>query len=155
MSPTSSHEKRLSPERTPHKVQDPLFHGHPFFNPADPTQVKYEMLRRVDVDGMPVAATVEVFGFSRVSFYAIKKRFQEGGMGGLLGKPRGPKGGHKLKGQALEALRELSRDMADPADLAAALLERTGVMVHPRTVRRALAASKKKPAAPMERTEGE
>ena len=37
----------------PQKVADPLFHGSEFFDPRDLVQVKYEMLRRVQVEGRP------------------------------------------------------------------------------------------------------
>lgn len=136
-------KKNLAKRKCSRGIHDELFREHSFFNPEDQTQVKYEMLRRVDVERARVSQTVESFGFSRVSFYAIRKRFQKDGLSGLLDKPRGPKGGNKLKGAALETLREMSHREKNPAALAASLREKTGVEVHPRTVRRALAASKK------------
>src|SRR5712664_965239 len=41
----------------PEAVQDPLFASHDFFDRRDLVQVKYEMLRQVDVEGQPVART--------------------------------------------------------------------------------------------------
>jgi len=136
-------EKNLGRRERERKIHDELFQGHSFFNPKDQMQVKYEMLRRVDVENAPVSQTVKAFGFSRVSFYALRKRFQQEGLIGLVDKTRGPKGGNKLKGTALETLREMSRSEKNPSVLAAAIREKTGVNVHPRTISRALAASKK------------
>ena len=40
----------------PEQVRDPLFtSGSPFFDPRDLVQVKYELLRRVRVDGYSVS----------------------------------------------------------------------------------------------------
>ena len=46
----------------PQAVQAPLFASHDFFDPRDLVQVKYEMLRQVDVEGAPVARTADAFG---------------------------------------------------------------------------------------------
>ena len=40
----------------PQKVTDPAFTAGGFFDPADLLQVKYEMVRQVEVDGVPVSA---------------------------------------------------------------------------------------------------
>jgi len=129
-------------------VRDPLFADSAFFNPADPVQVKYEMLRRVQADGMAVAAAARNFGFSRVAFYAIRRRLTAEGLSGLIERPRGPRSGHKLTPAALAVLAEVRRELAtgDPVALAAALRQRSGVSVHPRTVQRALKAAPKKGA---------
>ena len=42
----------------PEKVSDPLFQPTQFFDPLDLLQVKYEMLRRVRVEGLSVARAV-------------------------------------------------------------------------------------------------
>jgi transposase len=81
-----------------------------------------------------------LLGFSRQSFYTTKQALAEGGLVGLLpGKP-GPKGGHKLTDEVLAYVEELLR--ADPgrrpAELAAEVESRFGVLVHARSVRRAL-----------------
>ncbi len=49
---------------TPQKVQDPLFHSDPFFDPDDALQVKYEMLRRVQREGHSVTETAKDFGLT-------------------------------------------------------------------------------------------
>jgi hypothetical protein len=51
----------------PEQVTDVVFQSQPFFDPRDLLQVKYEMLRRVLVEGQPVGATAATFGFSRVT----------------------------------------------------------------------------------------
>jgi len=134
--------------RVSRKIQDQLFESHSFFNPADPVQVRYEMLRRVDIEKQTVATAAKAFGFSRVAFYAIQKRFRMEGLAGLFDRQRGPKGGHKLKGSALDVLQTMGTELTDPTALAAAIHEKTGVSVHPRTVRRNLAAPKKKVSSP-------
>ena len=47
------------------KVRDPLFATDAFFDARDLVQVKYEMVRRVRVDGQPVSQSATMFGFSR------------------------------------------------------------------------------------------
>ena len=76
----------------PEQVDDLLFHTHPFFDPCDRVQVKYEMLRRVLIEGKPVEITVAAFGFSHVRSAQLRKRFEEDGLAGLLPQRRGPQG---------------------------------------------------------------
>jgi hypothetical protein len=49
----------------PEAVTDPLFQTGDFFDSRDLLQAKYEMLRRVEVDKMPVTEAAAVFGLSR------------------------------------------------------------------------------------------
>ena len=49
----------------PEQVSDALFQMNLFFDPRDLLQVKYEMLRRVVIDGQPIGTTAAAFGFSR------------------------------------------------------------------------------------------
>jgi transposase len=130
----------------PEGVRDPQFTGDEFFDPRDLVQVRYEMVRRVEVEGEPVSETVRAFGCSRPTFYKAKEALGSQGLSGLLPKKRGPRGGHKMKGEVLSAV--LSAKEEDPSlspeDLAEMVLSRFGVSVHPRTVRRALSRRKKK-----------
>jgi len=130
----------------PERVHDVLFEQSPFFDAKDLPQVKYEMIRRVQVDGVPVAGAAETFGFSRPSFYAAQAALTRGGLAGLLPRKRGPRAGHKLTPEILRFVEELRT--ADPARAASSLVPlvrgRFGVQVHPRTVERALARQKKK-----------
>lgn len=79
----------LHPE--PARVTDPLFQGLPFFDGRDLVQVKYEMLRRVEREHTSVQAAAAAFGFSRVTWYEVKVRYDTRGLVGLLPQRRGPK----------------------------------------------------------------
>ena len=68
----------------PQTVHAPVFASHDFFDPRDLVQVKYEMLRQVDVDGVPVARTADAFGVSRPTFYQTQAAFQQRGLAGLV-----------------------------------------------------------------------
>ena len=48
----------------PERVTDELFRLSAFFDARDLLQVKYEMIRRVQLDGAPVARAAGAFGFS-------------------------------------------------------------------------------------------
>ena len=129
------------------EVKDPLFHDDPFFDRRDLLQVKYEMLRRVRVDGNAASEAASAFGFSRPSYYEARSAFVERGLSGLLPKKRGPHGGHKLTEEIVEFLRrerERNEKISSKA-LAVALQERYGLKVHPRSIDRVLSALKKKP----------
>ena len=66
------------------QVTDPVFGTHEFFDPRDVVQVKYEMIRRVEIDAQPVAPTAAAFRFSRPSFYQAQRAFQQRGLAGLV-----------------------------------------------------------------------
>ena len=131
----------------PESVRDALFRQHSdFFDPRDLVLVKYEMLRRVRVDGVTVAAAAEAFGFSRVTFYQALASFQQHGLPGLLPRRRGPKQPHKLDASVLrfiDACRAQNPDLRAP-DLAALIEHQRGISVHPRSIERALAGRVKK-----------
>ena len=125
----------------PERVTDPAFGPGGFFDPADLAQVKYEMVRRVSVDGAPVTATAAAFGYSRPSYYQAAAALAESGLDGLVPARPGPRGGHKLTEQVLAwAEQQLAADPAlKPAGLAGPIAGEFGVRVHPRSVERALA----------------
>jgi transposase len=128
------------------EVKDPLFQDDPFFDRRDLLQVKYEMLRRVRVDGNAATEAASAFGFSRPSYYEARSAFEDRGLSGLLPKKRGPHGGHKLTEEIVEFLRqerERDEEMSSKT-LAAILQERYGLKVHPRSIDRVLSALKKK-----------
>src|SRR5260370_42055345 len=89
----------------PEQVTDELFRTREFFDPRDLVQVKYEMLRRVQTEGMPVSRSAAAFGFSRPSFYQAQATFQQGGLPALMPQKRGPKQAHKLTAEVLAFLR--------------------------------------------------
>src|SRR5918998_1201817 len=126
----------------PEAVHDPAFtHGDPFFDARDLLQVKYEMLRRVLVDGHPVSATAAAFGFSRPSFYAAQAAWQAAGLPGLLPARPGPRAAHKLTPEVVTFLadQQAQQPSLRTADLVDLLKEQFGLRVHPRSVERALA----------------
>ncbi len=130
----------------PQVVRDALFESHEFFDPRDRVQVKYEMLRRVDVDGQPVAQTADSFGVSRPTFYQTQAAFTARGIAGLVPRKRGPHGAHKLDDTVMAFVTALRAE--DPALSVRALLprlrERFGLEVHPRSLERALRRREKK-----------
>lgn len=128
------------------RVHDALFHDAPFFDPRDLLQVKYEMLRRVRLDGWPVSRAAAAFGFSRPSFYQTQQAFERHGLSGLLPRKRGPKAGRKLTAEVIGFVRAL---LAEAPELPATLLtqriaERFAISVHPRSLQRALSPAARK-----------
>jgi len=130
-------------------VTDPVFTSeNPFFDARDIVQVKYEMLRRVRQEGVPVSQAAATFGFSRPSFYQAQALFEQAGLPGLMPQRPGPKRAHKLSEQVVDVLEEaLAESPAlNSAQLAGLLEERFGLRVHRRSVERALARRRKKGA---------
>src|SRR3989440_5389673 len=132
-------ERSLNPR--PEEVTDEAFGASEFFDPRDLVQVKYEMVRRARVDGVPVSRSAAAFGFSRPSFYQAAAAVDAHGLAGLVPARPGPRRAHKLTGQIVAFAREARE--ADPgpqaADLAALISQRLRVSVHPRPGERALA----------------
>ena len=75
----------------PEQVRAKVFQMGDFFDANDQVQVKYEMLRSVDIDGVSVSKSAAMFGFSRVGWYRVKTNYDRHGLAGLLPQPRGPK----------------------------------------------------------------
>src|SRR6266496_6205986 len=125
----------------PDQVTDEAFLAGEFFDARDAVQVKYEMVRRVTVDGAPVTAAAAAFGYSRPSYYQAAAALAESGLDGLVPARPGPRGGHKLTEQILAwAEQRLAGDPArKPAGLAGPIAEAFGMRVHPRSIERALA----------------
>ena len=130
----------------PGRVRDPLFQHGEFFDPRDLVLVKYEMLRRVRIEGQSATQAAKAFGFSRVAFYQAMAAFQKEGLPGLLPRRRGPKEAHKLTEAVLEFIdQQRSADSCLRApELAGIVQEQLGVSVHPRSIERALARRRKK-----------
>ena len=140
---TLREEGTLNPR--PEGVLDPKFTENEFFDPRDIVQVKYEMLRRVRADKIPVTQAVADFGFSRPTFYEAQVNFEQGGIAALVPKKRGPRGPHKLRPEVLEfLLGRLEPDQPIRArELASEVADTFGLEVHPRTIERALSERKK------------
>jgi transposase len=131
------------------KVQDRLFLEESFFDPQDLTQVKYEMLRRVQKDEMPISMVATSFGVSRPAFYKAQQDFAREGLAGLIARRRGPKQGHKLTGEVLafvEHIRAQEPGVTTP-ELVRRIQKKFSIQVHRRTVERALASAKKNRAS--------
>ena len=90
----------------PDRVTAPLFAQHDFFDPRDTLQVKYEMLRSVQIEGQSVRRTVKAFGCSRPTFYQALAAFTADGLAGLLPQKRGPQQAHKLSEEMYKKVAE-------------------------------------------------
>ena len=130
----------------PEKVSDNVFADSDFFDPRDLMQVKYEMLRRVEKDGWPVARSAAAFGLSRVAFYRTQKSFKKAGIPGLLRHRPGPQHPHKLSENIMQFLRETlqKKPLLSPKELSLMINEHFGVSVHHRSIERALKRPQKK-----------
>jgi transposase len=133
----------LNPE--PQQVQAPWFQTGEFFDADDLLQAKYEMLRHVRVDGVPKGRAAALFGMSRPTFYQAEAAFARDGLAGLLPKPRGPKGAHKLTEEVMAFIEQrLHKDGSIHARALAQDIESTlGISVHPRSIERAILRKKK------------
>ena len=130
----------------PEAVTAAAFLDHAFFDPRDLLQVKYEMLRSVEADGLSVTAAARSFGLSRPSFYEARSAWRRDGLAGLVPKKRGPRGRHKLTPEVMAYVaRERGAAAAGFAALATGIERRFDVRVHPRSIERALRAPEKKP----------
>ena len=123
----------------PERVTDDLFGDNPFFDSRDGPQVKYEMLRRVRVDGYAVSRAASSCGLSRPTYYQARDALERDGLAGLLPDKKGPKRAHKLTSDVLAfANAELEADPdLKPAELARRIEEQLGVQVHPKSIGRA------------------
>jgi transposase len=134
----------------PERVSDETFAGSEFLDARDLVQVKYEMVRRVRVEGDSVTGSAQAFGFSRPAFYEAQAALEEGGLPGLVPARPGPRGAHKLTDEVVAFARErLAAEPAlRPAGLVELVAERFGVRVHPRSIERALARQPKSEGDP-------
>lgn len=130
----------------PEAVRDPLFAANPFFDARDLVQVRYEMVRRHQADGVAIGDVAAAFGVSRPTYYKAQSALQNAGLAGLLPGKRGPKGGHKVSAEMIAFVTELrtrNPALTTPQCLHA-IEERFGVKMHRRSLERALARKKKR-----------
>jgi len=66
----------------PEQVSDAAFLTGEFFDARDVVQVKYEMVRAVTVDKVPVTAAAAAFGYSRPSSYQAAAALERSGLEG-------------------------------------------------------------------------
>ncbi|MCP4283799.1 MAG: helix-turn-helix domain containing protein [Gammaproteobacteria bacterium] len=130
----------------PERVQTPAFLAEPFFDARDLVQVKYEMLRLVQVEGASKADTSTLFGVSRPTYYQAEAAYAREGLAGLLPRQRGPKGAHKLDGRVMDFIEAYLNEHgpAGARQLAPIIQAEFGLSVHPRSIERALARKKKR-----------
>lgn len=130
----------------PEAVTDQRFQENDFFDARDLVQVKYEMLRRVEVEQDSVSQSAAAFGFSRPSFYQAQSAFEQAGLTGLIPQKRGPRRAHKLTAEVMEFIQQ-SRT-AQPSlraeELVPLVQKRFGVRVHRRSIERSLSLQQKK-----------
>lgn len=129
----------------PERVKDELFRSQEFFDAYDLMQVKYEMLRRVRVDGHAVQDAAHAFGFSRPTFYEAQVAYERAGLVGLLPVKPGPRRAHKLSESVVAFVTKelMAAPSLSPPDLVRLVKQRFGFAVHPRSIQRALARRKK------------
>lgn len=130
----------------PDAVHDGLFRTSDFFDGCDLLQVRYEMLRRVAVDGWSVTQATHAFGCSRPVFYHARTAFEHAGLQGLIPHKRGPKDAYKLSADVMAYILPLLQATPQPSSqqLTQAVVEHFGRLVHPRSIVRAVARHEKK-----------
>jgi transposase len=130
----------------PESVRDRLFKENPFFDPKDLVQVRYEMVRRHQVDSLPISDVANAFGISRPTFYKAQSALADQGLAGLVPRQRGPKEGHKISPEVLAFVDELRTATPDLtlAQCISAISARFGVSVHRRSLERAMTRKKKR-----------
>lgn len=128
----------------PDTVQDEAFRQGEFFDARDLVQVRYEMLRRHQVDGQAVTEVAVAFGVSRQAFYTTETVFEQMGISGLLPRRRGPKRAHKCTDKVLDFVEQWRATSPTENDVMGAIRKRFGVSINPRSIERALSRRKKK-----------
>ena len=130
----------------PQRVQAAWFQLGGFFDANDLVQVKYEMLRHAQQDGVTKAQAASLFGLSRPTFYQTEAAFERHGVAGLLPQLRGPKSAHKLTPEVMGVI-ESHHSGGGPMharEMAKLVQTQLGVKVHPRSIERAIARKKKR-----------
>jgi len=130
----------------PEAVHDALFAGNLFFDAKDLVQVRYEMVRRHQVDGVAISEAAATFGVTRPTFYKAQSALRTAGLVGLLPSRRGPKGGHKISAEVIAFVGDLKAASPEltTSQCLDAIEARFGVKVHRRSLERALARKKKR-----------
>lgn len=134
----------LNPQ--PDKVADELFVNSEFFDPIDLLQVRYEMVRCVRLQNNTLAQAAQRFGVSRATCFRLCKAFRQGGLQGLIPKPRGPQKPHKITAPVLQFVDRYRSAFgyASARRLAPLIEQEFGIKVHPRGLEKALERRQKK-----------
>lgn len=129
----------------PERVKATVFDINTFFDPCDIVQVKYEMLRRVHIDGASKSDAATEFGVTRPTFYQAARDFDSAGLAGLVPKRRGPKGAHKLTDTLMRFIdQQLQKQPLSAVELADQVQQHFSISIHPRSIERALEKKKKR-----------
>ena len=128
--------------KNPDKVKSKLFQeGRKFFDPNDNLQVKYEMLRAVQVDGLKVNVVAHTFGYSRETYYTVARNFELEGCIGLIDQAQGRRQPEKLQTEIIEFIlseRYSKHEKNSGYRIAEKILNRFHLKIHPRTVYKVL-----------------
>lgn len=128
----------------PEHVRDEVFRREEFFDSRDLVQVRYEMLRRHQIDGAAVTEVAGAFGVSRQAYYMTEAAFEASGIAGLMPRRRGPQRAHKCTDEILDFVEHWRADTSPENNVSEAVRKRFGVAIHPRSLTRALTRRKKK-----------
>lgn len=146
VAPNAADAKRTSLARQaslhphPQAISDQVFNSNPFFDPNDLLQVKYEMVRRVQVDGLTVVDVTSGFGVSRPMFYEARAALDAAGLLGLVPRKKGPQRAHKMSAPVLAFIDTAlaAEPRLGAGELALRIASEFGLHVHARSVSRAL-----------------
>lgn len=145
--PKSSRLKALG-VLNPHaeRVLVPAFQDDTFFDPRDLLQVKYEMLRLVQLEGASKAHAATLFGVSRPTYYQAEAAYASEGLVGLFPRQRGPRGAHKLDVRIMTFIETylVEHGAVGARQLADVIQSEFALKVHHRSIERALARKKKR-----------
>jgi transposase len=124
----------------PEAVTDALVAASAFLDARDLVQMRYEMVRRVQVDGQAVSQVAAAFGVSRQTVYQIQEAFRQAGLVGLLPRRRGPQQGHKLRPEVVAFLVQTRRAPGGVtvSALCQQVQDRFGITAHRRSIERVL-----------------
>ncbi|NOY60105.1 MAG: helix-turn-helix domain-containing protein [Calditrichaeota bacterium] len=111
-----------------------------FFDPNDLVQVKYEMLRSVEKEGISVTEASKKFGLSRPAFYQVQSQFQKSGVSGFVHEKPGPKSAHKLTPDIVEFIEERIKkgEPLRARTFVGLIKTEFNKKVHPRSIERAM-----------------
>lgn len=130
----------------PEKVHTDLLTKSSFFDANDLMQMKYEMLRSVNIKQQSVTEASHTFGLSRVAYYHAKEQYQKHGLAGLLPDRRGPKHPSKFSPEVMAFIDEQLAAIEERPDwnfLSKQIEEKFGIKTHPRSIERAVKRKKK------------
>lgn len=131
----------------PDRITSELIGRSAFFSPDDLVQMKYEMLRSVEVDRHTVRDAARTFGLSRVAYYRALRQYEADGLHGLLPQKKGPRRSRKFTPE-IRAFIETHLPPGRAPDWTAVgdlVEERFGVRLHPRSIERAVRRQKRGP----------